>query len=218
MLEAGFAALSFSETSFMTLRMLGGFVLPAGHLIIDVSETAGFPPPPGGDGLRQASPKRKRGRYGLLRRWKNRHFGLHHRHQGRGRTYPTPPRWSLKTPTALFSAGSASSGDGGRGEWQSYCVLVPNSKNPDARVRFKALCATTDGLQIAQAGLARPRRLLRHPPAWPAPVSHGGPGVDIGLLEQTQNATRDPRLKKPEHAPLRRRLNLLSAQNADRFN
>jgi len=42
--------------------------------------------------------------------------------------------------------------------------------------------------------------------------------VDIGLLEQTQNATRDPRLKKPEHAPLRRRLNLLSAQNADRFN
>lgn len=155
MLEAGFAALSFSETSFMTLRMLGGFVLPAGHLIIDVSETAGFPPPPGGDGLRQASPKRKRGRYGLLRRWKNRHFGLHHRHQGRGRTYPTPPRWSLKTPTALFSAGSASSGDGGRGEWQSYCVLVPNSKNPDARVRFKALCATTDGLQIAQADLAR---------------------------------------------------------------
>lgn len=113
----------------------------------------------------------------------------------------------------------------GRGEWQSYCVLVSNNKNPDTRARLKTLCATTDGFQIAQADLEQ-----RGPGDFFGARQHGLPqlhvadlGVDVRLLEQAQRAAQDllaqdPGLEKPEHAPLQARLRRLFAQNAHMFN
>lgn len=113
----------------------------------------------------------------------------------------------------------------GRGEWQSYCVLVSNSKNPDTRARLKTLCATTDGFRIAQADLEQ-----RGPGDFFGERQHGLPqlhvadlGVDVRLLEQAQSAAQallaqDPGLRQPEHVPLKDRLRRLFAQNALTFN
>lgn len=113
----------------------------------------------------------------------------------------------------------------GRGQWQSYCVLVSNSKNPDTRARLKTLCATTDGFQIAQADLEQ-----RGPGDFFGARQHGLPqlhvadlGVDVRLLSRAQTAaqellTQDPGLEKPEHAPLKHRLRDLFAENAHMFN
>ena len=62
----------------------------------------------------------------------------------------------------------------GRGQWQSYCVLVSNNKSPDTRARLKTLCATTDGFRIAQADLEQrgPGDFFGERPARPAPAPH----------------------------------------------
>ena len=113
----------------------------------------------------------------------------------------------------------------GRGQWQSYCVLVSNSKNPDTRARLKTLCATTDGFQIAQADLEQ-----RGPGDFFGARQHGLPqlhvadlGVDVRLLSRAQTAAQellaqDPGLEKPEHAPLKHRLRRLFAETAHMFN
>ena len=41
----------------------------------------------------------------------------------------------------------------GRGEWQSFCVLVADAGNPDAQKRLEVLVATTDGFRIAEEDL-----------------------------------------------------------------
>lgn len=41
----------------------------------------------------------------------------------------------------------------GRGEHQSYCILLNNAKSREARERIKTLCSTTDGFMIAEADL-----------------------------------------------------------------
>ena len=113
----------------------------------------------------------------------------------------------------------------GRGEWQSYCVLISATKNPDTRARLKTLCATTDGFQIAQADLEQ-----RGPGDFFGARQHGLPqlhvadfGADVRLLSQAQTAAQkllvqDPALSLPEHAPLKSRLRELFVQNAHIFN
>ncbi len=113
----------------------------------------------------------------------------------------------------------------GRGQWQSYCVLVSNNKSPDTRARLKTLCATTDGFRIAQADLEQ-----RGPGDFFGERQHGLPqlhiadlGVDVRLLEQAQAAAQtllaqDPGLQSPAHTPLKNRLRRLFAQNALTFN
>ena len=41
----------------------------------------------------------------------------------------------------------------GRGDSQSYCILISHNRNPDTIARLKALCKTTDGFKIAEEDL-----------------------------------------------------------------
>ena len=89
----------------------------------------------------------------------------------------------------------------GRGEWQSYCVLVSDNQNEETRQRLKVMTRTADGFKIAEEDLR-----LRGPGDFFGQRQHGLPGLrvaDIGcdtqLLQEAQEAAdallrRDPEL------------------------
>ena len=113
----------------------------------------------------------------------------------------------------------------GRGQHQSYCVLISNNRNEMTRKRLKTLCATTDGFIIAEEDLK-----LRGPGDFFGARQHGLPQLklaslegDMRLLHQAQDAARgvladDPDLSAPENAPLRLRVEQLFRENGDIFN
>ena len=113
----------------------------------------------------------------------------------------------------------------GRGEHQSYCVLISSAKNEDTRRRLKALCATNDGFRIAEEDLK-----LRGPGDFFGARQHGLPQLrladlagDTSLLQQAQEAARqllasDPDVCLPEHRSIRNRIQRLFEQNTDIFN
>ena len=113
----------------------------------------------------------------------------------------------------------------GRGQHQSYCVLISNNRNELTRKRLKTLCATTDGFVIAEEDLK-----LRGPGDFFGARQHGLPQLklaslegDMRLLHQAQDAARgvladDPDLSAPENAPLRLRVEQLFRENGDIFN
>ena len=90
----------------------------------------------------------------------------------------------------------------GRGEWQSYCVLISDNRNEETRQRLKVMTKTSDGFKIAEEDLR-----LRGPGDFFGRRQHGLPGLrvaDIGcdaqLLKEAQAAAdalldRDPDLK-----------------------
>jgi ATP-dependent DNA helicase RecG len=111
----------------------------------------------------------------------------------------------------------------GRGAWQSYCVLVSDSRNEETRRRLKVMTKTTDGFQIAEEDLR-----LRGPGDFFGQRQHGLPGLrvaDIGcdtqLLREAQMAAdalleRDPALRScPATAE---RMEELFAEAADTLN
>ncbi len=113
----------------------------------------------------------------------------------------------------------------GRGQHQSYCVLLSDNDNEQTRQRLRALAATTDGFAIAEEDLK-----LRGPGDFFGARQHGLPQLkvaslegDMVLLHQAQTAARellaqDPHLSQPDHAPLRRRVERLFRANGDSFN
>ncbi len=90
----------------------------------------------------------------------------------------------------------------GRGEWQSYCVLVSDNRSEETRRRLKVMTQTADGFKIAEEDLR-----LRGPGDFFGQRQHGLPGLrvaDIGcdaqLLREAQAAAdallaRDPGLE-----------------------
>ena len=111
----------------------------------------------------------------------------------------------------------------GRGQHQSYCVLVSDSRNEETRQRLKVMTKTSDGFKIAEEDLR-----LRGPGDFFGQRQHGLPGLriaDIGcdasLLKEAQTAAEtllaaDPELKTCPAAA--ERIAVLFAQAADTLN
>ncbi|MEG0090348.1 MAG: helicase-related protein [Oscillospiraceae bacterium] len=78
----------------------------------------------------------------------------------------------------------------GRGQRQSYCILVSDNRGDNVRERLKFLCGTQDGFKISQYDLDS-----RGPGDFFGARQHGLPNLkiaqmsdDIKLLEQSQTA------------------------------
>lgn len=100
----------------------------------------------------------------------------------------------------------------GRGEHQSYCLLIADSETDVAGARLKALEETNDGFVLAEKDLE-----IRGPGEFFGRRQSGLPELqmasllDMELLEITQKEARalfadDPTLEKPEHQLLQERV------------
>ena len=107
----------------------------------------------------------------------------------------------------------------GRGKAKSYCILTTQNRNPDTRMRLKALCKTNDGFRIAEEDLK-----LRGPGDFFGSRQSGLPAFrvadlsfDMAVLKQAQQASaewidRYGTIDSPEAQALRQRVAELFAR------
>ncbi|MCH3972623.1 MAG: ATP-dependent DNA helicase RecG [Oscillospiraceae bacterium] len=98
----------------------------------------------------------------------------------------------------------------GRGKYQSYCILVTDAQNEDARARMQVMCETSNGFVIAEHDLKQ-----RGPGDFFGQRQHGLPQLKIAdlnndweVLKNTQTVARkllqqDPKLEETDHRGLR---------------
>jgi ATP-dependent DNA helicase RecG len=109
----------------------------------------------------------------------------------------------------------------GRGQHQSYCLLIADGGSADAEERMKALEQTNDGFALAEKDLS-----LRGPGQFFGRQQSGLPELrmasllDMAMVELAREEavtlfTQDPYLQQPEHAPLRRRVEQFWANAGD---
>ena len=97
----------------------------------------------------------------------------------------------------------------GRGQHQSYCILISDNRNEETRERLKVMTKTTDGFRIAEEDLK-----LRGPGDFFGSRQHGLPTLQIAdLMNDTRTLhaaqseavallAEDPLLEHPDHALL----------------
>ncbi len=98
----------------------------------------------------------------------------------------------------------------GRGEFESYCILITDNKNEDCIRRMKIMSSTTDGFKIAEEDLR-----MRGPGDFFGSAQHGLPPLKIadvacsmelsGMAQECASRilADDPDLSKPQHRSLR---------------
>ena len=113
----------------------------------------------------------------------------------------------------------------GRGQFQSYCILVSDSDTPEAKARLKVMKETSDGFKIAEADLRQ-----RGPGDFFGSRQHGLPEMhvadlctDMNILEEARDAAqsllaRDPDLSEPGNRRLKAQCERLFEINAGRLN
>ena len=111
----------------------------------------------------------------------------------------------------------------GRGQHQSYCVLVSDNKNDETRQRLRAMTKTADGFKIAEEDLR-----LRGPGDFFGVRQHGLPGLrvaDIGcdtrLLAEAQSAAEELLAQDPDlshHPATAARVQALFRQSENSLN
>ncbi len=112
----------------------------------------------------------------------------------------------------------------GRGQHQSYCILINYSKNKIARERMRILQESTDGFKISEKDLE-----IRGPGEFFGTRQHGLPELkianlftDIKILKVVQKEALeimklDPNLKKQEHQRLKKEINNMFKDLGDGF-
>jgi ATP-dependent DNA helicase RecG len=109
----------------------------------------------------------------------------------------------------------------GRGEHQSYCLLLADASTPDAEARLRVISETNDGFKLAEEDLK-----LRGPGEFFGTRQSGLPDIklaklgDVRLLETARSEAKtifedDPELSRPEHRLLSRKLNAFWQGKAD---
>jgi ATP-dependent DNA helicase RecG len=101
----------------------------------------------------------------------------------------------------------------GRGEHQSYCILIGDGNNDDAGKRLQVMTDTNDGFIIAEEDLK-----IRGPGEFYGTRQSGMPALkvtniftDIPVLEEARKSAfevvvNDPYLQKPEYQALRKEI------------
>lgn len=110
----------------------------------------------------------------------------------------------------------------GRGEWESFCILITDNTSPECVQRMRIISKTSDGFKIAEEDLK-----LRGPGDFFGTHQHGLPAFkladltrDMQLLQTAQQMSKsiiesDPQLKRADHRIMRELTQRLMQRGAE---